>query len=200
MTMNLPNILTLSRLIISPVFMALLLVDNVYSRLGALALFILASITDLLDGYLARKNGQQTDFGKFMDPVADKFLIALALISFVAMKSASTWMVMVIIGREFLIMGLRTLVAYRREVMESSFLAKIKTFSQMTAVFAILLHICLNDCVDAGLISISWQFLADLKFSFDALLFLAMLLTLLSGVDYVIKNRWLILGLFKGNM
>jgi len=97
-------------------------------------------------------------------------------------------------------MGLRTLVAYRREVMESSFLAKIKTFSQMAAVFGILLYICLNDCVDAGLVSLSWQLLADLKFSFDALLFLAMLLTLLSGLDYVIKNRWLILGLFKDNL
>ena len=198
--MNLPNILTLSRLIISPIFMALLLLDNVYSRLGALVLFILASVTDLLDGYLARKNGQQTDFGKFLDPVADKFLIALALVSFVALKAASTWMVMIIIGREFLIMGLRTLVAYRREVMESSFLAKIKTFSQMSAVFGILLFICLNDCVDAGIINVPWQLLADMKFIFDSLLFLAMLLTLLSGLDYVIKNRWLILGLFRDNM
>lgn len=198
--MNLPNILTLGRLVISPIFMALLLVDNVYSRLGALILFILASITDLLDGYLARKNGQQTDFGKFMDPVADKFLIALALVSFVALKAASTWMVIVIIGREFLIMGLRTLVAYRREVMESSFLAKLKTFAQMTSIFGILIHICLNDCVDAGLLNIPWQVLGDIKFAFDALLFIAMLLTLLSGLDYVVKNRWLILGLFKDNL
>lgn len=198
--MNLPNSLTLGRLVISPVFMALLLINNIYTRLGALTLFVLASVTDLLDGYLARKNGQQTDFGKFMDPVADKFLIALALISFVALKAASTWMVIVIIGREFLIMGLRTLVAYRREVMESSFLAKLKTFAQMTSIFGILIYICLNDCVDAGWLNVPWQLLGDIKFAFDALLFLAMLLTLLSGLDYVIKNRWLILGLFKDNL
>ena len=198
--MNLPNILTLSRLIISPILMVLLLVDHPYFRLGALALLILASLTDLLDGYLARRNGQQSDFGKFMDPVADKFLIALALISFVALKAVSTWMVMIIIGREFLIMGLRTLVAYRREMMESSILAKIKTFCQMSSVFGILALLCLNDWVDAGMINLSWQFLADLKFALDALLFLAMLLTLISGLDYVIKNRWLILGLFRGNL
>jgi CDP-diacylglycerol--glycerol-3-phosphate 3-phosphatidyltransferase len=180
--------------------MVLLLVDHPYFRLGALALLILASLTDLLDGYLARRNGQQSDFGKFMDPVADKFLIALALISFVALKAVSTWMVMIIIGREFLIMGLRTLVAYRREMMESSILAKIKTFCQMASVFGILALLCLNDWVDAGVVNLSWQFMADLKFAFDALLFLAMLLTLISGLDYVIKNRWLILGLFRDNL
>ena len=198
--MNLPNILTLSRLMISPVFMILLLVDNVYSRYSALALFILASITDLLDGYLARKRGQQTDFGKFMDPVADKILISLALVSFVALKVANTWVVMVIIGREFLIMGLRTLVAYRREVMQSSFMAKVKTFSQMTAVFGMLVFICLSDSVSADMFYILPQWLERIKQGFDGLLFFAMLLTLFSGLDYVIKNRWLILGLFKDNM
>lgn len=198
--LNIPNMLTLFRLIISPIFMALLLIDNVYSRMGALVIFILASITDLLDGYLARKNGQQTDFGKFMDPVADKFLIALALVSFVALKAASTWVVMVIIGREFLIMGLRTLVAYRREVMESSLLAKVKTFSQMASIFGILLSICLNDCVNAGMIYISGNILYETGLFFDRLLLLSMILTLASGLDYVIKNRWLILGLFRDNL
>lgn len=200
MIINLPNILTLSRLIISPIFMALLLVDNVYSRLGALSLFILASVTDLLDGYLARKNGQQTDFGKFMDPVADKILIALALVSFVALKVANTWVVMVIIGREFLIMGLRTLVAYRREVMPSSFMAKVKTFSQMASVLGILVFICLSDSVSADMLYVSPQWLERAKQGFDGLLFFAMLLTLFSGLDYLIKNRWLILGLFKDNL
>lgn len=198
--MNLPNILTLSRLMISPVFMILLLVDNVYSRYCALGLFIIASITDLLDGYLARRRGQQTDFGKFMDPVADKILIALALVSFVALKVANTWVVMVIIGREFLIMGLRTLVAYRREMMQSSFMAKVKTFSQMTAVFGMLVFICLSDSVSADMFYVSPQWLERIKQGFDGLLFFAMLLTLLSGLDYVIKNRWLILGLFKDNL
>jgi CDP-diacylglycerol--glycerol-3-phosphate 3-phosphatidyltransferase len=198
--MNLPNILTLSRLAISPVFMVLLLADSLYTRMGALGLFILASLTDLLDGYLARRNGQQTDFGKFLDPVADKFLIALALVAFVALKVADTWVVMVIIGREFLIMGLRTLVAYRREVMESSLLAKLKTFSQMAAVLGILIHLCLGDCLDAGLVDIPWSLLEGLKSYLDGFLLLAMILTLLSGADYIYKNRWLILGLFRDNL
>lgn len=180
--------------------MILLLVDNVYSRYGALALFILASITDLLDGYLARKRGQQTDFGKFMDPVADKILIAMALVSFVALKIANTWVVMVIIGREFLIMGLRTLVAYRREVMQSSFIAKVKTLSQMAAVFGLLVFICLSDGAAVDMFYVSSQWLEKIKQSMDGLLFFAMLLTLFSGLDYIIKNRWLILGLFKDNL
>lgn len=198
--MNLPNILTLSRLAISPVFMVLLLADNLLPRLGALGLFFLASLTDLLDGYLARRNGQQTDFGKFLDPVADKFLIALALVAFVALKAASTWVVMIIIGREFLIMGLRTLVAYRREVMESSLLAKFKTFSQMVSVLGILIYLCLMDCLDAGMVRVSWDMLDLLKSYLDGFLFGAMILTVLSGADYIYKNRWLILGLFRGNL
>lgn len=198
--MNLPNKLTLSRAAISPVFMALLLYDNVYSRYAALGLFLLASLTDLLDGYLARRNGQQTGFGKFMDPIADKLLISVALVAFVALKLSSVWMVMVIIVREFLIMGLRTLVAYRGHIMESSILAKLKTSSQMLAVLAVLVFICYRDTM-----AVNGYYLSDLQIAnyvsaIDGLIFLAMLLTVISGLDYLVKSRWLILGLFKGNM
>ena len=148
--MNLPNKLTLGRALVSPVFMALLLYDNVYSRYAALAVFLLASLTDLLDGYLARRNGQQTGFGKIMDPIADKLLIAVALVAFVALKLSSVWMVMVIIVREFLIMGLRTVVAYRGHIMESSILAKLKTSSQMLAVLAVLVFLCYRDTLAAN--------------------------------------------------
>jgi CDP-diacylglycerol--glycerol-3-phosphate 3-phosphatidyltransferase len=198
--MNLPNKLTLGRALISPVFMALLLYDNVYSRYAALAVFLLASLTDLLDGYLARRNGQQTGFGKIMDPIADKLLIAVALVAFVALKLSSVWMVMVIIVREFLIMGLRTVVAYRGHIMESSLLAKIKTSSQMLAVLAVLVFICYRDTLAAGGTYLSEYQLANYVSALDGLIFLAMLLTVVSGLDYLIKSRWLILGLFKGNM
>lgn len=198
--MNLPNKLTLSRAAISPFFMALLLYDNVYSRYAALGLFLLASITDLLDGYLARRNGQQTGFGKFMDPIADKLLISVALVAFVALKLSSVWMVMVIIVREFLIMGLRTLVAYRGHIMESSILAKLKTSSQMLAVLAVLIFICYRDTMAANGYYLPDYQLANHIFIIDGLIFLAMLLTVISGLDYLIKSRWLILGLFKGNM
>jgi len=198
--MNLPNKLTLGRALVSPVFMALLLYDNVYSRYAALAVFLLASLTDLLDGYLARRNGQQTGFGKIMDPIADKLLIAVALVAFVALKLSSVWMVMVIIVREFLIMGLRTVVAYRGHIMESSILAKLKTSSQMLAVLAVLVFICYRDTLAASGTYISEYQLANYVSALDGLIFLAMLLTVVSGLDYLIKSRWLILGLFKGNM
>ncbi|MDO9392322.1 MAG: CDP-diacylglycerol--glycerol-3-phosphate 3-phosphatidyltransferase [bacterium] len=198
--MNLPNKLTLGRALVSPVFMALLLYDNVYSRYAALAVFLLASLTDLLDGYLARRNGQQTGFGKIMDPIADKLLIAVALVAFVALKLSSVWMVMVIIVREFLIMGLRTVVAYRGHIMESSILAKLKTSSQMLAVLAVLVFICYRDTLAANGTYISEYQLANYVSALDGLIFLAMLLTVVSGLDYLIKSRWLILGLLKGNM
>jgi len=198
--MNLPNKLTLGRALISPVLMALLLYDNVYSRYGALAVFLLASLTDLLDGYLARRNGQQTGFGKIMDPIADKLLIAVALVAFVALKLSSVWMVMVIIVREFLIMGLRTLVAYRGHFMESSSLAKLKTSSQMLAVLAVLVFLCYRDTLAASGSYLPDYQLKGYAFMLDGLIFLAMLLTVISGLDYLIKSRWLILGLFKGNM
>ena len=190
---HLPNRLTLSRVIISPVFMVLLLMDTSITRWSALGLFIIAAITDLLDGYLARRFKQQTGFGRFMDPVADKLLISMALISFVALKMAQPWVVLLIVGREFLIMGLRSLVAYRGEMMESSFLAKLKTFCQMFSILCILLFICLGQSLAP------WD-IARIRFSLDFLMLLAMALTLLSGLDYVIKNRWLIAGLFRGNL
>jgi len=198
--MNLPNKLTLGRALVSPVFMALLLYDNVYSRYAALAVFLLASLTDLLDGYLARRNGQQTGFGKIMDPIADKLLIAVALVAFVALKLSSVWMVMVIIVREFLIMGLRTVVAYRGHIMESSILAKLKTSSQMLAVLAVLVFLCYRDTLAANGTYLPEYQMANYVFVLDGLIFLAMLLTVVSGLDYLMKSRWLILGLFKGNM
>jgi CDP-diacylglycerol--glycerol-3-phosphate 3-phosphatidyltransferase len=198
--MNLPNKLTLGRALVSPVLMALLLYDNVYSRYAALAVFLLASLSDLLDGYLARRNGQQTGFGKIMDPIADKLLISVALVAFVALKLSSVWMVMVIIVREFLIMGLRTVVAYRGHIMESSILAKLKTSSQMLAVLAVLVFICYRDTLAASGTYLSEYQLANYVSALEGLIFLAMLLTVVSGLDYLIKSRWLILGLFKGNM
>lgn len=197
--LNLPNQLTLSRVLISPVFMTLLLIENVWCRYGALALFVGGSITDMLDGWLARRNGQMTKFGKFMDPVADKLLIALALISFVALKLAPTWAVLMIIAREILIMGLRTLVAYRGEMMESSFLSKVKTFSQMLYTSCVVLFLCWRDTLAAAGRWPTEQQLAATTSGLDLLLLLALVLTLYSGLDYIVKNRWLLLGLFKGN-
>lgn len=196
---NLPNTLTLFRVAASPIMMVLLLLDDFYSRLAALALFLLASLSDLLDGMLARHYGQETGFGRFMDPIADKLLVSMALISFVALKMAAAWVVLVIIAREFLIMGLRTLVAYRGEVMESSWMAKAKTFLQMASVAAILCCVLSGDAAKAGWIRANWLSGPAGRATADGLLFIAMAMTLISGLDYIFKCRWLILGLFRDN-
>ncbi|MRR09663.1 CDP-diacylglycerol--glycerol-3-phosphate 3-phosphatidyltransferase [bacterium] len=197
--LNLPNQLTLSRVLVSPLFMTLLLIENVWCRWGALALFAAASVTDMLDGWLARRHGQTTKFGKFMDPVADKLLIALALVSFVALRLAPTWAAMAIIGREILIMGLRTLVAYRGEMMESSVLSKIKTFGQMLYTSCAVLFLCWRDTLAAAGRTPTVPQLVAIASGLDLLLYIALVLTLYSGLDYIVKNRWLLLGLFKGN-
>jgi len=197
--MNIPNQLTLFRIAISPIFMVLLLIENIYARLAALCLFVLGCLSDLLDGVIARRWGQETGFGKFMDPIADKLLISMALISFVALRQAAAWVVLVIVGREFLIMGLRTLVAYRHEMMESSWLAKTKTFLQMLAITAILCYIFLGDAQAAGWLEAPLVSDPRTVWALDGLLLLAMLLTVVSGLDYIYRNRWLILGLFRDN-
>lgn len=194
--MNLPNALTIFRIAASPALMILLLLEDVRARLAAMILFVLAGLSDLLDGLIARRTDQVTGFGRFMDPIADKLLISMALISLVALRVVAAWVVLVIIGREFLIMGLRTLVAYRGEVMESSWMAKAKTFLQTLAVSVILLDLVLRDCsIPNGILgqALTLQALGQW------LLFLAMAMTLLSGLDYIYKSRWMILNLFRDN-
>lgn len=197
--MNLPNALTIFRVAASPALMVLLLVEDIHARLAALVLFVLASLSDFFDGMLARRRRQETGFGRFMDPIADKLLISMALISFVALRMAAPWVVLVIIAREFLIMGLRTLVAYRGEVMASSWMAKAKTFLQMASVAAILCCVLAGDAVEAGWSGPWWLAGPGARQAADALLYMAMAMTLASGLDYIYKSRWLILSLFRDN-
>src|SRR3989337_428041 len=129
--MNLPNKLTLARIILSPVFMALILIDDTRAKLVSLVVFVVAALTDLGDGYFARRRGLATGFGKFMDPLADKILTSTALISFVALGYVRGWMVTVIVGREFFITGFRSLAAYRGMLIAPTLGAKFKTLLQM---------------------------------------------------------------------
>jgi len=108
-----PNLLTLLRIALAPIFMFFFLFDNFYMRMIALGLFVLAAFTDLADGYYARKLGVITGFGKFMDPLADKILVSSALISFIALGYVNPLPVILIVGREFSITGLRLLAAYK---------------------------------------------------------------------------------------
>ena len=139
--MNLPNKLTISRIILSPIFMVFFLIENLYTRYFALLIFSAASLTDLYDGYLARKTGVMTSFGKFMDPLADKILTSTALISFASLGVIQTWMVLTIIARDFIVTGLRSIAAYHGLIIMPTQVAKWKTASQMVVIVVILLYI-----------------------------------------------------------
>jgi CDP-diacylglycerol---glycerol-3-phosphate 3-phosphatidyltransferase len=199
--MNFPNLLTVSRILLSPVFMILIIFDSFYWRLAATTVFIIAALTDLADGYLARRWGMNSGFGRFMDPLADKILVSTAFLSFVTLGYARGWMVMIIIVREFLITGLRSVAAYRGMVISPSILAKWKTVSQMVAIAAILLYANLEPLFaisPKGKTNIvvwvmpftSWQ--CNL---FDIILVVPLILTVWTGLDYLIKSGGLIKGM-----
>ncbi len=135
MTMNTPNKLTLFRIVLVPVFIALLL--NQMS-IAAGIVFIIASLTDTLDGYLARKYHQITVFGKFMDPLADKLLVCSALICLVELHRIPSWVVVIIVGRDFIISGYRLIAAERGIVIAANWWGKIKTVVQMIMIIVLV--------------------------------------------------------------
>lgn len=173
--MNLPNKLTIFRVILIPFFIVTLMLPDVFPHNDhiALTIFIVASITDWFDGYLARKNNLVTNFGKFMDPLADKMLICSALICLVDLGRIPSWMVIIIIIREFFIQGFRTIAADNGVVISASWWGKFKTGFQMFAVgFAIA--------------KFPWEITDILG---QVCLWAAVVLTVISMIDYVIKNR-----------
>lgn len=197
--MNIANLLTVSRILLSPVFMVLIIFENFYVRLAATFVFIIAALTDLADGYVARRYGMNSGFGRFMDPLADKILVSTAFLSFVTMGYARGWMVMIIIVREFLITGLRSMAAYRGMVISPSILAKWKTVSQMVAISVILVYANLDPLLSNGnpnshipywpMPLTGWHCTL-----FDLILVIPLILTLWTGIDYLIKSG----GLLKG--
>ncbi len=179
--MNLPNKLTVLRVCMVPLFVVLMLTDWLggAGKYVAAAVFILASITDWFDGYLARKNNLVTDFGKFMDPIADKLLVCSALICLVEKGALAAWIVIIIIGREFIISGFRLVASDKGTVIAASYWGKFKTVSQMLMVILLIL---------------------DLGGAFDViakvLVWVALALTVISLADYLRKN-W---GVLDGQM
>jgi CDP-diacylglycerol--glycerol-3-phosphate 3-phosphatidyltransferase len=169
--MNLPNKLTILRVCLIPVFLVLYLAPlGPWARYAALAVFAAASFTDMLDGQIARKYNLITNFGKLMDPLADKMLVAAALVAMTQTGEIAAWVVVVIISREFLITGLRMLALEQGKVIAASSWGKLKTVSQMALILAILLG-----------------FLP--KLATDALSWAAAALTLGSAVEYMAKNK-----------
>ncbi len=170
--MNLPNKLTTLRMILVPVFIVLYLNKL---PIPALIVFIAASLTDFLDGHLARKNNMVTDYGKIMDPLADKLLVTSAFVCMVETGVIPAWMVIVILAREFLITGLRAVAANKGVVIAAAWSGKIKTVTQMFAIIFLLLN--------------NWPF-SLIGFPFAGImLWIAVIMTVYSGCEYVYKSR-----------
>ena len=184
--MNLPNKLTVSRLWLAAAFV-LCFVVTVPGRFSvAFLIFLTASLTDYLDGVIARKRGLITDFGKLMDPLADKILTASAFVSLCAIGGFPAWAVIVIISREFLITGLRSLAASKGVVMPAERLGKHKTAWQMITIIYFLLLLSAGEWSSAGWIGIAWQL------GRFGLVPVTVILTVYSGIAYLWKNRSLI--------
>ena len=172
--MNLPNKLTILRIIMVPFFVFFLLTDvgGPANKWIALALFAIASLTDMLDGKIARKYNLVTNFGKFMDPLADKLLVCSAMICLIEMDKIPAWVVIIIIGREFIISGFRLVASDNGIVIAASYWGKFKTVFQMIMIIVMI---------------------ADLGGVFDMvgmiLMWIALALTIISLLDYVLKNK-----------
>ena len=177
--MNFPNKLTLFRVLLIPPFVVVLLLQDVipFGKYIAVALFILAAVTDLFDGMIARKQGLVTNFGKFMDPLADKLLVCSALICLVELHMIPVWAVLIIVAREFIISGFRLIAAEKGVVLAASKIAKLKTNFQIIMTVSLMLDIQL-------------PFFRILSI---VLIWITVSLTVVSLSDYLVKN-WYVMG------
>jgi len=188
--MNLPNRLTILRIFLTFVFIIFMSLGGLSPKIIAFLIFIIASLTDYYDGYLARRNNQVTDFGKLMDPIADKILILSAFLAFLQMQLISAWMVVIIFSREALITGLRLFAINKGKVLEAEAAGKHKTVSQMVAIYLIFVFII---CKETLLRFYPEQrFDLFLRVSIFILMLITVSLTVVSGMSYLWRNRKLI--------
>ena len=178
--MNLPNKLTLLRICLIPVFVILMLSQVSNFFLISCIIFIIASITDFLDGKIARKYNLVTDFGKFMDPLADKLLVLSALICMIEYDLVAGWMVIIIVARELTVSILRAIAADNGKVIAASGGGKIKTTSQMIAIILLLIGANYSN--------------SQIVFVVTIAMYIATIFTLYSGIDYLYKNRELFMN------
>ena len=173
--MNLPNKLTVLRVIMVPFFVFFMLTDvgGVANKWIALVLFIVASLTDMLDGKIARKYNLVTNFGKFMDPLADKLLVCSAMICLIQTGQLAAWIVVIIIAREFIISGFRLIASDNGVVIAASYWGKFKTTFQMLMVIVLILNVQMP----------FFQILGKI------LTYAALILTVVSLIDYIVKNK-----------
>ncbi len=169
--MNIANKITLVRIFLVPIFVLFMLTDfTEYNGIIAFIVFVIATITDKIDGTIARKYNLVTDFGKFLDPIADKLLVCSALICLTADGTIPAWITIVIIGREFIISAFRLVCADTGKTVAASWWGKTKTIAQMVTIIVLLLNI------------------AQLKILEDILIYVSLALTVVSLVDYFVKN------------
>ena len=185
--MNLPNKLTVLRMLMIPLFLICMEVPFEGRYLWALVLFALASFTDLLDGKIARARGLVTDFGKLMDPLADKLLVMAAMVSLITKGMVPAVFVIVILAREFLVTSVRLVAAGKGTVLAADIWGEIKTALQMVWICFDLLLLFL--CTNGALTGYQTRYEAALYMVHYVLLGAVLLLTVLSGVNYVVKNR-----------
>ena len=188
--MNLANKLTMVRILLVPLFLIFIAVKNIpYGTFIATFIFIIASLTDQLDDYIARSRNQVTTFGKFMDPLADKLLVTAALISLVELQVIPAWATVIIIAREFAVSGLRTIAASEGKVIAASMWGKVKTVTQIFAIIALLIQV--NIASSKYLLSLvenNAVFREIIKYGPKVILLLAVIMTIVSGYDYFKKN------------
>ncbi|NQU95536.1 MAG: CDP-diacylglycerol--glycerol-3-phosphate 3-phosphatidyltransferase [Candidatus Omnitrophica bacterium] len=187
--MNIANKLTISRIILTFIFMIFLFSKGLVSKIMALAVFSIASWTDFLDGFLAKKRNEISDFGKFMDPIADKILVLSAFLAFVELKLIPAWIVVIIVFREFIITGLRLIALAKGELIEAEMAGKHKTVSQMVSIYVILFFIVFKQSST----SVFGFWNENLEFLLRQIIFYMMIitavLTVISGVSYLVKNK-----------
>ena len=194
--MSLPNQLTIVRIILTPVFLIILLVDRLACNQLALLVFTIASLTDWYDGWVARKWGYVSRWGKFLDPLADKVLTSAAFVSFIHLNLAPVWMVWIIVARDLLITILRSVAEYKDRPVITSGPAKTKTFSQFVVIYYILILYTLHITP-----SIYQQYSSAIDFLLNrdllyALMFVVTVFTTWTGVAYLIDNRKTIAELY----
>jgi len=182
--MNLPNKLTLLRVALVPVFCVFLCMEGLLWQIIALIVFLIASLTDLLDGYIARRDNLITDFGKLVDPIADKLLITAAMIFMVAQTRMSATVVLLFVAREFIVSAFRMLAASRGTVIAADKLGKYKTAAQTLAIVLLILFKPLGGA--APLLGTAGMVAADI------VTWIALVLSVVSCADYIYKNRSII--------
>ena len=186
--MNLPNKLTLARILLVPFFVAALLIDFPLNNLAALLIFIAASLTDMLDGKIARKQGLITDFGKFADPLADKILVISALLCFVQLGLCDCVAVIIVLFREFAVTSIRLIAASKGKVIAANMWGKAKTVTQMVSIICIITMQLVLDLMPLG-VPLPCVLPTVFYYIGEALIWISTFFALLSGVIYIAQNK-----------